>query len=85
MIGFLAVRWVQGPGQAPFEGRGTLDKGALRWGAPTLTKGIPPFRKEMPEAFSSDALEFLHDRAAAHVGGCSLLRPGCGRAMRTSP
>ena len=54
--------------EEPFEGHISLDQSALRWNASALTKGRPPFRKEMPEAFSSDGvLEFIHDRAAVHV------------------
>ncbi len=54
--------------EEPFEGRTSLDQRALRWNASAPTKGRPPFRKEMSDAFSSDGvLEFIHDRAAAPV------------------
>ncbi len=46
----------------------SLEQSPLRWNATAPTKGRPPFRKEMPEAFSSDgAFKFIHDRAAVHV------------------
>lgn len=53
--------------QAPFVWRTHRDENALRWSASALTKGRPPFRKEMPEAFCRGELEFIHDRAAVHV------------------
>ena len=45
----------------------SLEQSPLRWNATAPTKGRPPFRKEMPEAFCRGELEFIHDRAAAHV------------------
>ena len=69
-IDFLAMRRVLDLCQAPFDGRLRRDMGAVRRSELNLTKGRLPFRKEMPEAFCSDALKFIHDRAAGHVEGC---------------
>ncbi len=62
------MRRVSDRSQAPFVWRTNLNENALWWSAPAPIKRRPPFRKEMPEAFSSDdVLEFIHDRAAAPV------------------
>jgi hypothetical protein len=66
-MNYLAACRMSDRCEEPFEGRTRLYQSALWWSAPAPTKGPPPFRKEMPEAFSSDALEFIHDRAAAPV------------------
>ncbi len=66
-MNFLAACRMADRCEEPFEGRTRLDQSALRWNASAPTKGRPPFPKEMPEAFGSDALEFIHDRAAAPV------------------
>ena len=67
-MNFLAACRMLDRCEEPFEGRTRLDQSALRWIASAPTKGPPPFRKEMPEAFSSDGvLEFIHDRAVAPV------------------
>lgn len=67
-MNFLAARRMSDRCEEPFEGRASVDQNALRWNASAPTKGRPPFRKEMSDAFSSDGvLEFIHDRAAVHV------------------
>ena len=66
-MNFLAACRMSDRCEEPFEGRTSLDQSALRWNATAPTKGTLSFRKEMPEAFSRDALEFIHDRAADHV------------------
>lgn len=66
-MNFLAARRPSDRCEEPFEGRTRLDQSALRWNASVPTKGRPPFPKEMPEAFSRDALKFIHDRAVAPV------------------
>ncbi len=66
-MSFLATRRMSDRCEEPFEGRTRLDQSALRWNASVLTKGRPPFRREMSESLNSDGvLEFIHDRAAAH-------------------
>ena len=67
-IDFLAASRVSNRREEPFEGRTNLDENALRGSASAPATGRPPLRKEMPEALSIDrVLEFIHDRAAAHV------------------
>jgi hypothetical protein len=67
-MNFLAACQMSDRWEEPFKGCARFDYRALWWDASAPTKGRPPFRKEMPETFSSDGvLEFKHDRAAAHV------------------
>jgi hypothetical protein len=60
-IDFLGKRRVSDRWQAPFVWRTNLDENGLRSSAPAPTKGTPPFRKEMPEAFCRGGLGFTHD------------------------